>query len=206
MPKTTLLAMKVAFLPLPNKLNAMDFYMQNERNEPSKWYRQFWPWFLIALPGTVVIASISTLVIAITHGDNLVRDDYYKDGLAINRYLEQDEAARLMQLSATGKLAQGYIEITLRGTTLPSYKHLLLRWQHPTSEDRDFKTVLINNGANHYSGQLPQDVSGRWYLALESFDNKDSRWRLKSHFDTDHTQQFTLGELSDDQSSRSEAK
>ena len=27
------------------------------------WYRQFWPWFLIALPGTVVVAAIGTLVI-----------------------------------------------------------------------------------------------------------------------------------------------
>ncbi|MFT7320700.1 FixH family protein, partial [Congregibacter sp.] len=33
-----------------------------EHEEP--WYQQFWPWFLIALPGSVVIAGLSTLYIA----------------------------------------------------------------------------------------------------------------------------------------------
>ena len=51
------------------------------------WYRQFWPWFLIALPACVVIAAIATALIASRHADDLVADSYYKDGLAINRRL-----------------------------------------------------------------------------------------------------------------------
>jgi uncharacterized protein len=175
--------------------------MPNSPITTEKWYRQFWPWFLILLPGSVVIASIYTLVIAITHGDNLVRDDYYKDGLAINRYLEQDDIAQQMQLAATGKLAKGYIDVTLSGTDLPTYKHLVLNWQHPTDEDRDFQTVLLNNGANHYTGQVSDNVAGRWYLDLESFDNdKESGWRLKSEFDTELSQQFIM----DDQDGHTE--
>ena len=33
--------------------------------DPTPWYRQFWPWFLIAMPGTVVIASMVTLYLAL---------------------------------------------------------------------------------------------------------------------------------------------
>jgi FixH len=34
-------------------------------SKPTPWFKQFWPWFLISLPGTVVIASMITLSIAI---------------------------------------------------------------------------------------------------------------------------------------------
>ena len=42
------------------------------------WYKQFWPWFIIALPASVVIASFFTLYLAITNPDQLVvTDDEY---------------------------------------------------------------------------------------------------------------------------------
>jgi len=39
------------------------------------WYKQFWPWFIIALPASAVIAGFITLWLAITHPDPLVIDD-----------------------------------------------------------------------------------------------------------------------------------
>lgn len=36
--------------------------MQDETQKP--WYREFWPWFVIALLGSAVIASLTTVVIA----------------------------------------------------------------------------------------------------------------------------------------------
>mgnify|MGYP000035313042 CR=1 FL=1 len=46
------------------------------------WYRQFWPWFLIALPLSVVIAGFATLGIAIANRDARVGADYRQEGLA----------------------------------------------------------------------------------------------------------------------------
>jgi hypothetical protein len=43
--------------------------------QPTPWYRQFWPWFIIALPATVVVASFFTLWIAISNPDHLVVSD-----------------------------------------------------------------------------------------------------------------------------------
>ncbi|MDX2349593.1 MAG: FixH family protein, partial [Porticoccus sp.] len=40
------------------------------------WYRQFWPWFLMALPGSVVIAGLTTVYIAFNGADTLVNDNY----------------------------------------------------------------------------------------------------------------------------------
>ena len=43
------------------------------------WYRQFWPWFIIALPAAAVIASFITLWLAVSHPDQLVvSDDQYQ--------------------------------------------------------------------------------------------------------------------------------
>ena len=39
------------------------------------WYRQFWPWFIIALPASAVVASFITLWLAISNPDQLVIED-----------------------------------------------------------------------------------------------------------------------------------
>ena len=53
------------------------------------WYRQRWPWLLMLGPAIVVVAGISTAVIALETDDGLVADDYYKRGLGINQTLER---------------------------------------------------------------------------------------------------------------------
>jgi hypothetical protein len=47
------------------------------------WYKQFWPWFLIALPTAAVIASFITLNIAFKHADVPVQGDYVQHGLTV---------------------------------------------------------------------------------------------------------------------------
>jgi len=54
---------------------------QNAQNNPvTPWYRQFWPWFIIALPATAVVASFVTLWLAISRPDYIVidEDDYQR--------------------------------------------------------------------------------------------------------------------------------
>ena len=36
------------------------------------WYRHFWPWFILALLGTAVSASLTTVVIAVRNADEVV--------------------------------------------------------------------------------------------------------------------------------------
>ena len=43
------------------------------------WYSQFWPWFIIALPVSAVIASFISLWLAVSNPDQLVvTDDEYR--------------------------------------------------------------------------------------------------------------------------------
>lgn len=57
-------------------------HSQNPNPVPGQdvpWYRQFWPWFIIALPASAVVAGFITLWLAITNPDGLVvSDDQYQ--------------------------------------------------------------------------------------------------------------------------------
>lgn len=53
-------------------------HQPDTRSEPLQeppWYRQFWPWFIIALPAAAVIASLITLYLAVSRPVQLVVDD-----------------------------------------------------------------------------------------------------------------------------------
>ncbi len=50
--------------------------MSRQRHSSVPWYRQFWPWFLIALPASVVVAGVVTVFIAFNNADTLVNDNY----------------------------------------------------------------------------------------------------------------------------------
>ena len=60
------------------------------KNDPSAkpWYREPWPWILMAGPAAVVVAGTVTAYIAFSGADRLVAEDYYKRGVEINRTIE----------------------------------------------------------------------------------------------------------------------
>ncbi|MBT8069117.1 MAG: hypothetical protein HKP21_12920 [Xanthomonadales bacterium] len=45
------------------------------QGDTQPWYKQFWPWFIIALPASVVVASFFTLYLAVSNPDQLVVDE-----------------------------------------------------------------------------------------------------------------------------------
>ena len=42
------------------------------------WYREPWPWILMAGPVIVIVAGAFTMTLAFTHQDELVATDYYR--------------------------------------------------------------------------------------------------------------------------------
>lgn len=145
-----------------------------DRSAPEPWYRQFWPWFLIVLPGTVVVAAIATLIIAIRGSDDLVADDYYKDGLAINRQLEREERARERGYRAEVAITDDRVTVTTEA--LPVVAALRLRLSHPMEADRDMSIDMRRSGPESYAASLPVAVGDNWHWLLDAGDSSD--WRL----------------------------
>lgn len=146
---------------------------------PPPWYRQFWPWFLMALPASAVVAGIITIVIAVNNPDELVDDDYYKSGLAINRVLDREQRAASLNIHASvaWEPATGQIVLQLRSSAPPDNR-LLLTLLHPTLADRDLAIPLLHQGQGRYAGLLDSPpIAGNWHLILTP---EDKAWRLTS--------------------------
>ncbi|EAQ99391.1 FixH family protein [Congregibacter litoralis] len=143
------------------------------REDTEAWYRQFWPWFLIALPGSVVIAGLSTLYIANRYSDDLVVDEYYKDGLAINKELGKQAAAEELGITAEIKVLGRRAQVRLAGAIAPG--DLSLRFSHPLEADRDFQVALSAVAPGLYQSDIPADLSPNWHWILEAPDNA---WRV----------------------------
>ncbi len=141
------------------------------------WYRQFWPWFLIALPASVVVAGIVTLVIAMRTSDGLVVDDYYKEGLAINRVLERDQAARRLGLQADVQFTEdGDVRVIMLNPKAVDLGELTLRMWHPTRDAQDVVVALKAGADGTFSAQVGALPPGNWHVVVES-DSTDN-WRL----------------------------
>ena len=147
---------------------------QLPREDTLPWFRQFWPWFLILLPASVVVAGISMVFIANRGADDLVVDEYYKDGLAINRKLEKKDRARELGISATLRVEGQDVIVWTRGPVQDS--RLQLQLSHPLESSRDFTVALVQSVPGEYRGRLNADVAPRWHWALLSEGERP--WRL----------------------------
>ena len=140
------------------------------------WYREPWPWLLMAGPLLVMIAGGVTAWLAVRSADGLVADDYYKQGLAINRQI-----ARVRTAAALGLQAQLHwsdhgrrLAVTLTGR-MPPESQLQLRLIHPTQSGLDRELALIEQPDGSYAASLASPLTGRWLITLE---DAQRRWRL----------------------------
>ncbi len=147
-------------------------------SDSKPWHRQFWPWFLMALPASVVVAGLTTLYIANIHSDDLVADEYYKDGLAINLQLEKQSRANDLGLTAQFQFSRqegvGRVRVTVNG--LSDVKLLNLALSHPLEADKDFAVQLKEIEPGVYTAVLQHPIAARWHWILESIGSKP--WRL----------------------------
>jgi hypothetical protein len=63
--------------------------MENHR----PWYRQIWPWLVMAPPFAAVVAGFAILWIAIASDDGLVTPDYARRGIEVKQRLTREQAA-----------------------------------------------------------------------------------------------------------------
>jgi hypothetical protein len=136
------------------------------------WYREPWPWLLMAGPAAVLVAGAATAWIAFASADGLVAEDYYRQGLGINRQLAREDAARRLGITGEVRLQAGRIEVTLHGTAPEA---LFVHLAHATRAGYDVRLRLPPTAAGAYAAELPAMPPGRWRIVIE---DPRGAWRI----------------------------
>ena len=146
------------------------------------WYRQFWPWFLIALPASAVIAGLYTVWLAMQSTDSLVAPPGEGMEIVTERRNAAERQARLLGLDAsiTIEPESGAVNVRMAGSGATEWPpSLTLLFSHPTNGQLD-RTISLGagipdaDGAPRWAGHISPVPSGRWYLVLNAADE----WRL----------------------------
>jgi hypothetical protein len=152
----------------------MNLSRKDDHLEPP-WYKQGWPWFLIAWPATAVVAGCVTLWLARDSWDGLVVDDYYKEGQAIVQVLDRTRHARELGLSARATVRDGEVRVDLaaaRVEDLPASLYLTII--HPTRAGQD-QEILLKGQEGVYAGAIEPLHAGRWLFQIE---DEPRSWRM----------------------------
>lgn len=142
------------------------------------WYREPWPWILMAGPFIVIVAAMITLWLAIESNDGLVADDYYRRGLAINQTLSGERLAlqRRYRAQVTFSDDARRVRVMLSGDgELPGA--LRLRLAHPTRAGMDELVTLRALAPGWFEAQLVTPVHGRRLIVIE---DAARTWRLSA--------------------------
>lgn len=155
------------------------------------WYRQFWPWFLIALPATAVVAGLYTVWLAMQGGDSLVAPRGEGMEIVTERRNAAERQAKLLGLDASITIEpdSGAINVRMASNADNVWPASLdLLFSHPTNVqlDRNISLSAAIPGADgepRWAGHVSPVPSGRWYLVLSAADE----WRLYGVWTGDRT-------------------
>ena len=140
------------------------------------WYRERYVWLVIFFPAVAIIGGVHMLYLAISSYDGLVVDDYYKQGLKINRTLERDRQADAYQLAADIEIDAKLEEVKIRLSANANFSHPVqidVSFLHATRAGLDRQIKLRNTRKNIYQGNLPALGPGKWYVHIQQDD-----WRI----------------------------
>lgn len=147
-------------------------------SDQAPWFRQPIFWLLMSGPIIVVVAAFVSFGLAKTHAQEMVTDDYYKDGKHINLQLDRDYHAieRNIQAQMMFNPEQTAVKVFVSGK-INAEDGLVLRLMHPALQAQDRIIPLKATSANEFVAQfdkIPHAV--HWYVRLEDGKNV---WRLE---------------------------
>jgi uncharacterized protein len=151
------------------------------------WYKEPWNLLVIGGPLVVVFASILTGYIAFNGADNVIAEDYYKQGLRVNLNIQRDAKARELGMSATisvnpatNAVSMDLTSTVADGTALPESVQISFANanEDKTSVNEIVKRLrLVQTRAGHYEAETPKPIaSGTTKLIHVKVETND--WRL----------------------------
>lgn len=142
------------------------------KSNSTAWYKNGWVWLIIALPALTVVAGIATVVITSLNQPEMVVDDYYKKGKAINQELTLYQAYNDSGIELEVRLEEQRFELKA-SEKLSGIKVNLV---HSTQGKRDLNFVMTPNGVGTYTKSLETALTGKWTIFVEPMDGA---WKVQ---------------------------
>lgn len=157
---------------------------------PTPWYREPWPWLLMAGPAVAVVGSLISAFLAMQGADPIIEDNYYQRGLDINTTLQRVRHAADLGVRASveydGVVRGESVWVRVR-TAQPIHDTALqIHLIHPTRSGADRFAILgrVPNTPDtdaEFTGQWPDDAQApaarqvpataiNWRIALQGAD------------------------------------
>lgn len=159
----------------------------SEDIQPQKpWYKHGMVWLVLAIPMWSVIAGIYFIYIASSGANDVVVDNYYKDGLAINQSFAQDNQATALNISAYLSVNdKQQLVAKVKNTKVPFIEFVL---SHHKDKDFDLKGAMVlaqsEQDGGMYRFDLPNELQGRWFVQLRATETEgQTPWRLQAKLD-----------------------
>lgn len=120
----------------------------------------------------MLVAGAITTWIAFASADGLVAEDYYKQGLGINRLLAREDTGRRLGVSADLEIEQGAVTVKMAGAAPEA---LFVHLAHATRAGHDVRLRLARLPDGAYGTPLPALPAGRWHAVIE---DPRASWRI----------------------------
>ena len=155
----------------------------NKQQTQSKvWYKEPWPWLLMAGPTFVVIAATSMFFVAKNANSDMVSDDYYNEGKYIDMQIDRDVEAQKRNIQAQVMVSptRDAVKVLLSGKFDPK-EPVNIIFMHPAKQSLD-RTVRLKQEAPagdkvEYDVSFPPlPVAKHWYIRVEDTSGK---WRVE---------------------------
>ena len=156
---------------------------------PKPWYKQFYPWMIIAIPFLTVVGCIITITLAVTSPNALVKDNYYKEGLAINRDKQRLSQAEILNLQGFLRGSRDQLSLVLQGDLAEWPDTLEMLFSHATQEDLDRYVTMQKVATGQYVSDWQQLPDGAWYYHLMPADRS---WEIRDRFTVSDVFQIRL--------------
>lgn len=146
------------------------------QSETRPWYKEPYVWMLIGIPLTSIIVGIFFISQAVSTKDTLVRDNYYKDGLAINQEMKWDQKANNLDIKTEFTVKDNEVTLTLVNSRQDAPNSLHFKLSHPTLKEYDRDSLLQKGEGKSFKGFIDDVTDGRYYIQIESIEQQ---WRRR---------------------------
>ncbi|KZN61595.1 CcoH-like protein [Pseudoalteromonas luteoviolacea S4060-1] len=129
-------------------------------------------------PLVTIIACVILVSVAVGNGPDMVVDDYYKKGKAINLELSKFNKAKALYLHGDLRVENDRVSFNFTKGDHSKVNALKVSFYHRTIKEYDFSLTLLANASGAFTGLLEKPHQGAFTVFIEPMDGS---WKMKEN-------------------------